>query len=126
MRKFRNKQKTNVLSLTMLLLLSILLISQPLTVQAGEEDADVTDLVHYVNSTGGGGGGGTGTVPNGMKYTRTGYLCYLVNNDTSGGDSFNEINPYTGQPWKEGDVMNEAGFIYNGDNSEVSKLFHNK
>lgn len=87
MRKFRNKQKTNVLSLTMLLLLSILLISQPLTVQAGEEDADVTDLVHYVNSTGGGGGGGTGTVPNGMKYTRTGYLCYLVNNDTSGGDA---------------------------------------
>ena len=44
--------------------------------------------------------------------------------NNNGGDhvGFDGINPATGEVWKEGDVMS-SGFIYNGDNSEVSKLF---
>ena len=74
-------QKRMKLCLSLLMLLSILFISQPFTVKAeGEFAADVSSLVQTVNSTGGGSTGGSDTVPNGMNYTRTGYLCYLINN----------------------------------------------
>lgn len=44
------------------------------------------------------------------------------NNNDDDHVGFDGINPATGEVWKEGDVMS-SGFIYNGDNSEVSKLF---
>lgn len=47
-------------------------------------------------------------------------VAYDDNTDHS---TYDDINPYTSQPWKEGDVMNEAGFIFNGDNSAESRLW---
>ena len=44
------------------------------------------------------------------------------NNNDDDHVGFDGINPTTDEVWKEGDVMS-SGFIYNGDNSEVSKLF---
>lgn len=75
--KPRIKQRLRLFIIAMLI--SIITIQSPLTVYA---DADYNAWARsIVDSISSNVAGGTDTVKNGVKYTRTGYLCYLLTAD---------------------------------------------
>lgn len=81
----KNKHTLGIATKLLLFTLSIILtlsvqFNTPLTVHAEYEDI----VNAAVNSMGGGGTKKDGTVPNGVSQKRTGYLCYLLNDDETG------------------------------------------
>jgi len=56
----------------------LIFISNPIQVHASSFKDWATSIV---NGTGSGNSGGNTTIQNGVKYTRTGYLCYLLTKD---------------------------------------------
>lgn len=91
--KFKSYIPKPKLSLRSLLLLAITwliaiptLLANPLTTYADYSfsDYEVTSLANTLyNGTSSSSQGGNSAIPNGVQYTRTGYLCYLLTKDGS-------------------------------------------
>lgn len=78
--------------------LSLITLLHPLTAYAYDTDKIVASIVNSISTNG--GGGGTSGYSNGVSYTKTGYLVYMVNKQ-SGAKTSSEIkylcsNPYAG------------------------------
>ena len=61
----------------------ICLLINPITTHASPVDAVVREVGAIYNGTSDSNHGGTTAIPNGVAYTRTGYLCYLLTKDGS-------------------------------------------
>lgn len=57
------------------------LFINPITAHADELDGIVSSIVTQYNGTSDSNRGGTSAIVNGVSYTRTGYLCYLLTKD---------------------------------------------
>jgi len=72
--------KLKLLAVGLFSTLSILFIN-PITAYAGIEDEIADRVVAQYNGTSSSHQGGTTAIVNGVSYTRTGYLCYLLTKD---------------------------------------------
>lgn len=74
--------RLKLLSAGLFTALTCLLIN-PITAHASPVDAVVREVGAIYNGTSDNNHGGTSAIPNGVAYTRTGYLCYLLTKDGS-------------------------------------------
>lgn len=93
-----NHKKIPFLILLTTISLSLITLLHPLTAYAIDTDKIVASIVNSISTNG--GGGGTSGYSNGVSYTKTGYLVYMVNKQ-SGAKTSSEIkylcsNPYAG------------------------------
>ena len=97
MKAFNHKKHHFLILLTTAFLMLSFSI-HPLTAYAIDTDKIVASIVNSISTNG--GGGGTSGYSNGVSYTKTGYLVYMVNKQ-SGAKTSSEIkylcsNPYAG------------------------------
>lgn len=74
--------RLKLLSVGLFTALTCLLIN-PITAHAVDLNAVADNVVLQYNGTSDSNHGGTSAIPNGVAYTRTGYLCYLLTKDGS-------------------------------------------
>lgn len=74
--------RLKLLSVGLFTALTCLLIN-PITAQAVDLNAVADNVIAEYNGTSDSNRGGTSAIPNGVAYTRTGYLCYLLTKDGS-------------------------------------------